>query len=208
MWMGQKAAKPCTCPRSAQTQLLLAQLEDAGLADGMREITEDYTPKSAQDVPSQLVRADLPDDVVIGVEPSSVESAEKPTGIVLSDGQNTVVLNAQKPAQRASDGTNVTLIEAPLQAKRIETVEQYKEFKRVARGNYPTADFSKEEVLVLESTSNLPDKVFEIVSVSPTNDSLLVQYRVNVFGLDKKTNTHSAQMIKKTKLPIVLEQVL
>ena len=208
MWMGQKAVKPCSCPRPAQTQLLLAQLEDAGLPDGMREVTDDYTPKSAQEVPSQLVRADLPDDIVIGVEPSSGDPAEKPTGIVLSDGQNTVVLNAQKPAQRASDGTNVTLIEAPLQAKRIQTVEQYKEFKRVARGNYPTADFSKEEVLVLESTSNLPDKVFEIVSVSPTNDSLIVQYRVNVFGLDKKTNTHSAQLIKKTKLPIVLEQVL
>ena len=119
-----------------------------------------------------------------------------------------MVLNSQKPAQRAADGTSITLIDAPVQIKRIKTLEGYKAFKRTALGSYPTADFAKEEVVVLESQSNLPDKVFEIVSIEPDGNDLKLRYRVNVFGLDKKTNTHSAQKISKTTKNIVLEQVL
>ena len=37
---------------------------------------------------------------------------------------------------------------------------------------------------------------------------ILVTYRVNVFGLDKKINTHSAVRIAKRDLPIELKQVL
>ena len=163
--------------------------------------------KTSAELPSQLVRSDLPEDVVLGGE-TTLPIAQKPAGVVLSDGQNTVVVNAQRPAQRAADGTSITMIEAPVQVKRIQTLDQYKEFKRVARGSYPTADFAKEEVLVLESASNLPDKVFEIVEIVPEGENLKVRYRVNVFGLDQKTNTHSAQKMARTKANIVLEQVL
>ena len=61
---------------------------------------------------------------------------------------------------------------------------------------------------MLESASNLPDKVFEIQNVKEENGQWVVKYRVSVFGLDKKTNTHSATVIKKKNLPIVLKQVL
>ena len=192
--------------RDPGTQLLLTQLEEAGLPDNMQEFAAANTPKSSADLPSQLVRSDLPEDVVLGGE--LAPETEKPSGVVLSDGQNTVVLNAQTPAQRAADGTNITMIEAPVAVKRIKTLDDYKAFKRVALGSYPTADFAKEEVLVLESQSNLPDKVFEIVSVEPDGENLKLSYRVNVFGLDQKTNTHSVQKINKTSQNIILEQVL
>ena len=197
---------PRCVARDPGTQLLLAQLEEAGLPENVQEIVTDNLPKSSAELPSQLVRSDLPEDVVLGGEAAPTE--EKTSGVVLSDGQNTVVLNAQKPAQRAADGTSITMIEAPVAVKRIKTLDDYKAFKRTALGSYPVADFAKEEVVVLESQSNLPDKVFEIVSVEPDGDNLKLSYRVNVFGLDKKTNTHSAQKINKTKANIILEQVL
>lgn len=206
------AARACSCracpacPVSAD--LLLAQLEEAGLPDNMQEMAADHAPKSSADLPSQLVRSDLPEDVVLGGEVAPAAETEKPSGVVLSDGQNTVVLNSQRPAQRAADGTSITMIEAPVAVKRIKTLDDYKAFKRTALGSYPTADFAQEEVIVLESQSNLPDKVFEIVSVEPDGENLKLRYRVNVFGLDKKTNTHSAQKISKTKANIILEQVL
>ena len=193
--------------RDPATALLLAQLEEAGLPGNVQEIAVDNAFKSSAEIPSQLVRSDLPKDIVLGGE-AATQAEEKPSGIVLSDGQNTVVLNSQKPAQRATDGTSITMIEAPVSIKRIQTLDDYKAFKRVALGSYPTADFAKEEVVVLESQSNLPDKVFEIVSIEPDGSNLKLRYRVNVFGLDKKTNTHSAQKISKTSKNIVLEQVL
>ena len=137
-----------------------------------------------------------------------MDNPDNPTSVVLSDEQKSVVLNARQPAQRAADGSNLTLIEAPVSVKRIKTLDEYKAFKTQARGSYPTADFAKEEVVVLESVSNLPDKVFEIVDIAPEGGNLKVRYRVNVFGLDKKINTHSAQKIDKSSLPIILEQVL
>ena len=199
---------PCLA-RPAETELLLAQLEEAGLPDDVKAAqTEQTQVKKSTELPSQLVRSDLPEDIVLGVRPQPDETDEAVPGIVLDEAQNTIVLNAQKPAQRAADGTSITMIEAPVAVKRIQTLDDYKAFKREARGAYPQADFAKEEVLVLESQSNLPDKVFEIVSVQPEGEQLRVLYRVNVFGLDKKVNTHSAQKISKTSKPIVLEQVL
>lgn len=201
---------PLCAARSADTQLLLTQLEDAGLPDDVKAAqTDDFELQKSDQLPSQLVRADLPDDVVLGAKPAEPTQEGEPTaGIVLGDAQTAVVLRSEKPAQRAADNTSITMIEAPVSVQRIQTLDDYKAFKRTARGNYPEADFSKEEVLVLQSQSNLPDNVFEIVQLVPGENSLTVLYRVNVFGLDKKTNTHSAVKMQKVTGPVVLEQVL
>lgn len=205
------APAPAVCAASAEpADLLLARLEDAALPQDVTEVQDEQKRlHSASEIPSQLVRTDLPDDIVLGLKPQQPEGPEKPAGIELNDAQNTVVLQAQKPANRVADNSSsITMIEAPVTVKRIQTLDGYKEFKHVARGSYPAADFSKEEVIVLESQSNLPDKAFEIVEIIPGEKEIKVLYRVNLFGLDKKTNTHSAQKISKSKLPAVLEQVL
>ena len=205
-WAGNRQPV-AVCP-AATADLLLAQLEQTALPEDVQEILPDMTPKSSDELPSQLVRSELPEDIVLGGIATPKAEEEKPSGVVLSDEQNTVVVQAKKPAQRVADGTSITMIEAPVSLKRISSLDGYKAFKQVARGSYPAADFAKEEVLVLESQSNLPDKVFEIVGVTPEGDTLKLRYRVNVFGLDKKVNTHSAYKIPKTSQNIVLEQVL
>jgi len=210
IYVKSHTAAPVACVQRAEgTDLLLAQLEQAGLPEDVKPATdsEENVLHSASELPSQLVRAELPEDIVLGGT-ATQDLSPKPAGVVLDEAQTQVVLQAQKPAQRAADGSSMTLIEAPVEVKRIRSLEDYKQFKQVARGSYPAADFSKEEVFVLESQSNLPDKAFEIVEVVPTQTELKVLYRVNVLGLDKKTNTHSAQKAAKTSLPVVLEQVL
>ena len=213
-----QAAHPSYVPApvtdaTLQPELSLAQLKNATLPSGTQEVQPAASLQSSAQLPSQLVRSDLPQDVDVAHSGAAAAQAampeeEKPAGVVLSAQQDTLVLNAKQPVARASDGSNVTLIEAPVAVKRIQTLDQYKAFKTQARGSYPSTDFAREEVIVLESASNLPDNVFEIVEIVPTEQNLKVLYRVNVFGLDKKTNTHSAQKIKKTSLPIILSQVL
>ena len=199
------------CPTfstNEKVDLLLAKLEEMGTPVDESQSASEPVLKRSSELPSQLVRSELPEGVVLGLPSSAKTEEEKSSGIVLTDDQETVVLSARTPAQRAADGSNMTLIEAPVGVKRIKTLDEYKAFKTQARGSYPTADFAKEEVIVLESTSNLPDKVFEIVDIAPEGENLKVRYRVNVLGLDKKINTHSAQKINKSSLPIILEQVL
>ena len=63
-------------------------------------------------------------------------------------------------------------------------------------------------VVVLESDSNLPDNVFELVSAENKEGDLVVSYRVNVFRLDKKTNSHTVLPVDKTQNKVQLKQVL
>jgi len=195
--------------------ILTADLRTAELADGVAEENgENDVPQSGTDLPSQLSPIQLEGiSEVYGYKKPEPEeqdfsqTAKKSGGVVdLSGAENNVPAATDNARQAMS--SNITMIEAPVKARIIETNEQYKEFKRSARGSYPMADFETEQVLVLESQSNLPDKVFEIAGIEPAGDKMVVLYRVNVFGLDKKTNTHSAVKMDKTDLPIVLEQVL
>ena len=89
----------------------------------------------------------------------------------------------------------------------IKNTNEYKAFKTKARGGYPEVDFGKQMLVVLESEGALPDKVFEIDSAEVQDGKLLVKYRVNVFGLDEKTNTHTVFSVAKTDLPVELKQI-
>ena len=161
---------------------------------------------------TQLAKIELPDvQAIVTRSGNTYESDEEgktiPTSPVQITGEYPSVNGTSTPVQ-SEEPTSITMIEAPVEFLLIKNTQEYKDFKRRARGSYPTADFNREQVLVLESTSNLPDKVFEIQNVQEENGQWVVRYRVSVFGLDKKTNTHSAVVMKKKNLPVVLKQVL
>lgn len=100
------------------------------------------------------------------------------------------------------------MLSAPVKVRLIKSTDEYKEFKKIARGKYPQVDFNKQMVVVLESDSNLPDKVFEIQDVQAKDGKLLITYRVNIFDLDSKLNTHTAKAVAKSSLSVELKQVL
>ena len=192
----------------------VTDMNKAALPEGVTWAQE--TP-DVQDVtaPSQLSKIDLPEVQTIisrsGAEFTPSSGEETPADTLPVVDASAVVVQAQPmPIQVARpDGeSKITLIEAPVEARVLSSLEDYRQFKRQARGNYPEVDFAKQNVLVLQSASNLPDKVFEIQTVTDEKGKRIVTYRVSVFGLDKKTNTHSVVVVDKQNLPLELKQVL
>ena len=181
--------------------------------------TEEKTEEPITDtVPSHLSQIDVSDIQTIvfqsGEEfaPRGMENEEAAVFLPSLPVVNPELLqaeeNSQSETQPTEDASRISMISAPVAAKVIDSLEKYRSFKRSARGSYPSVDFKKQQILVLESASNLPDKVFEIVSVEEVDGKRLVSYRVNIFGLDKKINTHSVVLIDKKNLPLELKQVL
>ena len=204
---------PAVAVRSGQ-QVVLPDLREGELPQGMEELNQTQM-RSAEEVPSQLVPINLPN--VKSVEKPSLPEEEdnawmtpRPAApVVLQQGRQTVVPLPSRPADSVDgEETNITMIEAPVKFKAIKTLEEYKAFKRTAKGKYPNVDFSRNMVLVLESDSNLPDNMFEIVDVQEQGDQLLLTYRVSIIGLHEKTNTHSVKWVKKSNKKVVLKQVL
>ena len=187
-------------------------LENATEPEGVVAAGEPGELKMATE--SQLAPIHMPEiQTIISRSGNTYETEEKPAepkqAVSLGDAKYNTSPAAEKGGTEEQEPpSSIVMLTAPVQPLLIKTTEEYKEFKRRARGSYPAANFAKEQVLVLESTGNLPDKVFEIQNVEEKDGKIWVIYRVSVFGLDKKTNTHSAVLIKKQNLPIELKQVL
>ena len=180
--------------------------------------------KSGAELPSQLVAINLPD--VESIEKPSLEEEKEEDDFVtppaatatpvhqaapvdLQNGKERIVpMTAVVEESEGDEESKITMIQAPVRYQVINTLEEYKKFKQKARGKYPEVDFSRSRVLVIESDSNLPDNMFELVDVTREDDHVLATYRVNVIGLNKKTNTHSVKVLRKSNLPIQLKQVL
>ena len=188
----------------------VADMKGAAPAEGVVEVKEPEYVDSAE-ISSQLskIKVEGMTGIVLRMpEPGEEELPVKTTAVTLPDGASVVSTGVQPAPAAAGEESKITMINAPVKARIIKSTADYKKFKQSARGEYPQADFNKQMVVVLESDSNLPDKVFEIKDVQAKDGHLWVFYRVNVFGLNKKINTHSAKAVQKSALPLTLKQVL
>ena len=210
--MGQANSTAAQANIPPSESLLMVDMGEADEPEGVVAVAEPlYVDDST--IPSQLSKIKVQGLArVISRSGTSINAPEEEQddAVVLGDVDRAAVPTATAPKKLDSSETDtkISMIEAPVQARVIKNLEEYKKFKRTARGKYPEANFSKDYVVVLESTSNLPDKVFEIQEVQEIDGKILVIYRVNIFGLDQKTNTHSAVRVDKRDLPIELKQVL
>lgn len=166
-----------------------------------------------KDLPSQIVLTPMSDIAAVISKPAD-EDKETPSnksGVALLNLKGTEV--ASVPGQDlsalpAAERSHISMIAAPVKYLLIKSSDDYKAFKTRARGAYPEINFDKQMAVVLESDSNFPDNAFEIRSVSEEEGLLRVLYAVNVFGLDKKTNTHALAVVDKTSAEPELKQVL
>lgn len=167
---------------------------------------------SAEGIPSQIAKIDLPNVTgIVSRQPQEAEaSAPRLTAPVVSAQDKPVDTMSATfgNADGGQEDSNISMIVLPVTYRVIKNTQEYRQFKTQARGSYPQVNFAKQMLVVLESDSNFPDKVFEIESAKPKDGKLEVRYRVNVFGLDKKINTHSVIAVDKTQLPVELKQVL
>ena len=212
--LSRPAEVPAENALAAETEsLLVVNMEDAAEPEGVEDAAQPQY-KNESKMKSQLSKINIPDlERVItrsGAELEAPEEGDAVSAVFLGEVPHGAMPISRQPQQEVAPSaeSKISMIEAPVQVRVIKNLQEYKDFKRIARGKYPTADFSKDYVVVLESTSNLPDKVFEIQDVQEKDGKMLVLYRVNIFGLDQKTNTHSAVRIDKTDLPVALQQVL
>lgn len=213
IWDSYQAGRAAVRPHKVAAEpMVVVDLKGATAAEGITVVDTEPAVLDDSVLPSQLAKIELSGvKEIITKSGARVESDKEPAAgtapVVLGNEQFPVV--SRGAAVKAPEAeSKISMIEAPVEVRLIKNLAQYKEFKRTARGKYPTANFAEDDVLVLESTSNLPDKVFEIQDVVEKDGKILVTYRVNVFGLDKKINTHSAVRIAKRDLPIELKQVL
>lgn len=181
-------------------------------ADGKMQIRED-----GRGLPSQIMLTDLTE--IAGIAPHEDEGLAEPSGAAAAPTKSVAELNltgneiaslvpTTLPAIPDGEQSQITMIAAPVKYFVIKNIDEYKEFKRRARGNYPEIDFTKQMLIVLESDSNLPDNVFELISAEDKEGNLMVNYRVSVFRLDKKLNSHTVLPVTKTTSAIQLKQVL
>lgn len=213
IWDSYRAGRAAVRPHKVGAEpMVVVDLKGATAAEGITVVDTEPAVLDDSVLPSQLAKIELSGVKEIITKSGARVESDKETAagtapVVLGNEQFPVV--SRGAAVKAPEAeSKISMIEAPVEVRLIKNLAQYKEFKRTARGKYPTANFAEDDVLVLESTSNLPDKVFEIQDVVEKDGKILVTYRVNVFGLDKKINTHSAVRIAKRDLPIELKQVL
>lgn len=164
-------------------------------------------------LPSQIVLTEW--NEIQGVAPVPEKEEDRfekkpsqPVNLNLSGNEKTAGTGGEAVNTDEEEESRISMIKAPVKQRLIKDTDEYKRFKTVARGSYPEVNFKKQMIIVLESESNLPDKVFEIQSATPQDGKLVVKYRVNVFDLDKKINTHAVFVVDKTDLPLKLEQIL
>ena len=191
----------------------LAAAETAALYGLNQEIvlpenTVQATLQDGADLPSQIALTDMAD--IAGVapieRPDPLEEEDNAVPLGLTGQEENVLLN-QDISSLPEGESKITLVSAPVQYFLIEDAQQYKDFKTRARGRYPEMNFKKQMLVGLESQSNLPDNVFEIISAEVKDGKLYITYRVNVFDLQDKINTHTVIAVDNTALPIELKQI-
>ena len=178
-------------------------------------LPEEQTPdQNGAALPSQISLTDAKD--IAGFAPVEKETEEtgvmvlpvKPAELNLTGNETVGSVPGDQQETAAEEDSKIAMIDAPVKYFLIKNLDEYKKFKTRARGSYPDVNFKKQMIVVLESDSNLPDNIFEIDSAAPQDGKLIVKYRVNVFDLDKKINTHTVLPVDKTNTPVELKQVL
>lgn len=112
-----------------------------------------------------------------------------------------------------STTSNISPVYAPCDFMIFKTSTSWESFLNAhkVRDNI-TPDFSKENVLIITSKSELPPGIFKIEGISYEKDTAIINYKVDVFEMaeenpDAKTNFYSAITIPKKIKEIKLRQI-
>ncbi|WP_424244053.1 hypothetical protein Dip510_001241 [Elusimicrobium posterum] len=104
--------------------------------------------------------------------------------------------------------SKIAMITAPVKTRTIKTTAEYNAFKKEAQGSYPAINFNKDQLFVLESDTNLPHNIFDIVDLKKEGDKNIIEYRVMILGLKFRSHSHTFKVIPKNIKNIEIRQVL
>jgi hypothetical protein len=104
-----------------------------------------------------------------------------------------------------------SLITAPVDFQLFKSSETWQAFTDSHKGRFPAADFSREQMLILVSVSELPSGIFKVAGVKKTAREAVVSYRVDPLAMSAETGAkekdfYSAAAVPKD-LAVRLEQI-
>jgi hypothetical protein len=120
-----------------------------------------------------------------------------------------VLRPGESAAQRYTGGKS--MITAPVDFQLFKSPETWKAFADSHAGRFPAADFSREQMLILVSVSELPSGIFKVAGVKKTAREAIVSYRVDPLAMSAETGAkekdfYSAAAVPKN-LTVRLEQI-
>jgi len=116
-----------------------------------------------------------------------------------------------KLGKNASVTADKPMISAPVDYKVFSDSETWRAFASTHKGLFPPIEFSREEMLILVSVSDLPSGIFKIDGLKRSAKETVVLYRVDPLAMAadngiKEQNFYSAIAVPK-KVDIKLEQI-
>ncbi|WP_428065724.1 hypothetical protein [Candidatus Proelusimicrobium volucris] len=138
---------------------------------------------------------------------------KKTTKIILED--DSPVMNPEDIAAEQgvalADSTElpnrITMIRAPARFSLISSAADYKKYKAENKGEYPSVDFKKERIVFVESDSMLSNGFFQVADYEDTPDKIIVRYRVNIFGAEKRDGRAPYIIIPFGDKKVAIEQI-
>ena len=141
------------------------------------------------------------------------KNLEKGVLIMRSDTPESPISVAAVPelGKSASAIGSRTMISAPVDYTVFRDSATWMAFASTHKGHFPKADFSREEMLILVSVSDLPSGIFKIDGLKRSAKETVVLYRVDPLAMaadnaKKEQNFYSAIAIPKT-IDVKLEQI-
>jgi len=176
--------------RSEGAIMMVKNKEFEGVADDPKSMMDMLTDMSGsnkkKNPPVYLTEKDL--DKKILVEPS--DRSENP-------------LNSSavpKPGSSSTAGAGA-LISAPVDYKVFRDTETWKAFASTHKGHYPPVDFSREEMLILVSVSDMPSGIFKIDGLKKSAKETVVLYRVDPLAMATDNGINEQNFFSAAAVP-------
>lgn len=150
-------------------------------------------------------------------EPDIFEKASRPserdTEIILDndspvmDPDNIAKGQGEPQTDSAELPNRITMISAPARFTVIENAAEYRKYQALNKGEYPKVDFGRERVVFVESDSSLSNGFFETADYEESEGKITVNYRVNIFGADKRDGRAPYIIIPADAQEIAIKQI-
>ena len=159
--------------------------------------------KTPMQLLQQMSGGDPQEDPAVSLSDSDLKSTVYP---MQTEGPNLSIsptslddVSAKAKAARASAPVSYTL---------FSDAAAYNEFrKKNPASTLPAADFTRQRVAILVSVSNMPNKIFEVLSADSSGKEALVTYRINpLAAAEEGPDRYAFAVLEKGAKPVRLVQ--
>ncbi len=161
-------------------------------------------PRSIMDTLAEMSGADK-----YKVPPVHLSDSDLRKKVLLSSPEKSRQLNYSavlRPGESAAPqyAGGKSMITAPVDFQLFKSSQTWKAFADSHRGRFPVADFSREQMLILVSVSELPSGIFRVSGVKKTAREVVVYYRVDPLIMSAETGAKEKDFYSAVAVPVEL----